>query len=133
MPPTEDHMTSPSVIEPTYPYQNQLTWSRSEKAIAHKAFNAALQRDLHAVIQETQQIASRINEPADLWELEHYLTQRRKEIDRKYQYKYSELTHVFGRLLQEGRLSEEQLHGLREDKLKAIRSHAKFLAEMEAA
>jgi len=64
--------------------------------------------------------------------LEHYLTQRRKEIDRKYDYRYSELTHVFGRLLRESRLSEEELRGLREDKLKAIRSFAKFLAKMDA-
>ncbi len=127
-------MDSPSAIQPTYPFRNEMTWSRSEKAIAaHKAFNAALRRDLHAVIQETQQMASRINEPAGLWELEHYLTLRRKQIDRKYQYKYSELAHVFGKLLQEGRLSEAELRGLREDKLKAIRSHAKFLAEIEAA
>ena len=126
-------MTSPSPIESTYPYRNEMTWSRSEKAIAHKAFNAALGRDLHAAIQETQQMASRITEPEDLWELEHYLTQRRKEIDRKYQYKYSELTHVFGKLLQEGRLSEEDLRGLRDDKLNAIHSYAKFLAELEAA
>ena len=74
-------------------------------------------------------MASQINEPADLWELEHYLTQRRKEINRKYDYRYSQLTHVFGRLLHERRLSEEELHGLREDKLKSIRSFAEFLAE----
>jgi triphosphoribosyl-dephospho-CoA synthetase len=126
-------MTSPSVLESTYPCRNEMTWSRSEKAIAHKAFNAALRRDFQAAIQKAQQMASRITEPEDLWELEHYLTQRRKEIDRKYQYKYSELTHVFGKLLQDGRLSEEELRGLREDKLKAIRSYAKFLAEMEAS
>ena len=64
--------------------------------------------------------------------MEHYLTQRRKEIDRKYDYRYSELTHVFGRLLRESRLGEEELRGLREDKLKAIRSFAKFLAKMDA-
>jgi hypothetical protein len=61
--------------------------------------------------------------------LEHYLTQRRKEIDRKYDYRYSQLTHVFGRLLYEKRLREEELRGLRADKLKPIRSVAKFLAE----
>jgi hypothetical protein len=61
--------------------------------------------------------------------LEHYLTQRRKEIDRKYDYRYSQLTHVFGRLLYEKRLREEDLRGLHEDKLKPIRSFAKFLAE----
>ncbi len=58
-----------------------------------------------------------------------YLTQRRKEIDRKYEYRYSQLTHVFGRLLYEKRLREQELRGLREDKLKPIRSFAKFLAQ----
>jgi len=65
--------------------------------------------------------------------LEHHLTQRRKEIDRKYDYRHWQLTHVFGRLLHESRLSEEELRGLREDKLKSIRSLANFLAEMDAA
>ena len=44
----------------------------------------------------------------------------------------SQLTHVFGRLLYENRLSEEDLRGLREEKLKSIRSLAKFLAESAA-
>jgi hypothetical protein len=65
--------------------------------------------------------------------LEHFLTQRRKEIDRKYEYKYSQLTQVFGRLLHEQRLCAEELRGLREDKLKSIRSFAKFLSEDAAA
>jgi len=84
------------------------------------------------VIQETKQMANQINEPAHLWDLEHYLIQRRKESDRKYDYRYSQLTHVFGRLLHKSRLSEEELRGLREDKLKSIRSFAKFLTEMDA-
>jgi hypothetical protein len=61
--------------------------------------------------------------------LEHYLTARRKEIDRKYDFRASRLTDVLGRLLHENRLGEEDLRGLREDKQKAIRSFAKFLAE----
>ena len=36
---------------------------------------------------------------------------------------------MFGRLLYEKRLRQEELRGLREDKLKPIRSFAKFLAE----
>jgi len=122
-------MTSPSATPDRYPYQDQPIWSKSEKAIARKAFDAALGRELHEVIQEAKKMASRIKEPSDLWDLEHYLTQRRKEIDRKYDYRYSQLTQVFGRLLHEKRLREEELRGLREDKLKLIRSLAKFLAE----
>src|SRR5881275_1749469 len=122
-------MTSPSANQDSYPYQNEPTWSRSEKAVARTAFDAALGRELHEVIQRARQMANEIQQSSDLWDLEHYLTQRRKEIDRKYDYRYSQLTHVFGRLLHEGRVSEEELLGLREDKLKWIRSFAKLLAQ----
>ena len=122
-------MTDSSPNQNSYPYQNEPTWSKSEKAIARKAFDVALGRELHEVIQRAKQMANEIQESSDLWELESYLTQRRKEIDRKYDYRYSQLRHVFGRLLYEGRLNEQELRGLDEDKLKSIRSIAKFLAE----
>jgi len=125
-------MTSPSAIQDSYPYQNEPIWSRSEKTIARKAFDAALGRELHEVIQETQKMASQIQHSSDLWDLEHYLTQRRKEIDSKYDYRYSRLTHVFGKLLYQNRLGEEDLRGLREDKLNSIRSVAQFLAKYAA-
>ena len=122
-------MNSPSAIQDSYPYQNEPIWSRSEKTIARKAFDAALGRELHEVIQEAKRMANEIQQSSDLWDLEHHLTQRRKEIDRKYDFRGSRLTDVLGRLLYENRLGEEELGGLREDKRKAIRSFAKFLAE----
>src|ERR1700690_2604669 len=123
---------SPSASQNTYPYQNEPIWSRSEKVIARTAFDAALGRELHEVIQEAKTMASQIQQSSDLWDLEHYLTERRKEINRKYDYRYSQLTHVFGRLLHEKRLREEELRFLREDKVKSIRSIAQFLAKYAA-
>ena len=125
-------MSSPSATQETHPWQNERTWSKSEKAIARTAFDAALERELHEVMQQAKQMATQITEPSDLWELEHYLTERRKQITRKYDYRYSQLTDVFGRLLYEKRLSEQELSGLREDKLKAIRSFAEFLTKYAA-
>jgi hypothetical protein len=122
-------MSSPSVTQHRYPYQNEPIWSKSEKAIARKAFDAARKRELHEVMQETKQMASQINEPDDLWDLEQYLTERRKDIDRKYDTRGSRLKDVLGRLLYENRLGEEDLRGLREEKLKSIRSFAQFLRD----
>jgi len=122
-------VSSPSATQNSYPYQNEPIWSRSEKIIARTVFDAALGRELHEVIQEAKKMASQIQQSSDLWDLEHYLTQRRKEIDRKYDYRYSQLTQVFGRLLYEKRLHEEELRGLGEDKVKLILSFAKFLAK----
>ena len=39
----------------------------------------------------------------------------------KYDYRYSQLILVFSRLLREGRIREEQLAGLSEEKLSYIR------------
>ena len=122
-------MSSPSVNQNTYPWQNEPTWSKSGKAIARTAFDAALKRELHEVMQETKKMASQINEPDDLWELERYLTERRKDINHKYDSRGSRLKDVLGRLLYENRLSENDLRGLREDKMKSIRSFAQFLRD----
>src|SRR5271169_844055 len=120
-------MTSPSATQHTYPYQNEPIWTRSEKAVARKAFDAALGQELHEVIQEAKKMANEIKQSSDLWDLESYLTQRRKEIDRKYDSRGSRLTDVLGRLLYENRLGEEGLRGLPEEKMKSIRSFAQFL------
>src|ERR1700693_2711842 len=109
-------MTTPSATQDSYPYQNEPIWSRSEKVIARTAFDAALGRELHKLIHEAKKRPSQIQQSSDLWDLEHYLTERRKEIDRKYDYRYSRLTRVLGRLLYEKRLCEEEVRGLGEDK-----------------
>ena len=96
-------------------------WSAKEKAVAHKAFDLALKRELDAVIQEAKDKAVRIKEPSELWELEHWLTRRRREIDGKYDFSYSSLLLTFAILLRGGYLSEEDLHGLGQDKLDSIR------------
>ena len=125
-------MSSLSVSQDRYPFRNVPTWSRSEKAIARKAFDAALKRELQEVMEEAKQKASQIKEPPDVWKLERYLAERRKEIDGKYEFRSSRLTQTFGRLLCDRRFSENELRGLGEDKLKAIRSCAKVLSENAA-
>jgi hypothetical protein len=100
-----------------------LNWSREEKAVARKAFDRALQRELEAVVIEAKKRAAKIQQPSDLWDLERYLTDRRTEIDRKYEHKYSVLIFVFGNLIQQGMLSEQELQGLSQDKLDAIRRY----------
>ena len=97
-----------------------LKWSDAEKAIARKAFERALQQDLEAITRQAKKMAGRIEQPSDLWELERYLTERRKEIDRQYDYRYSVLLNVFAGLIQKGRLGEQDLQGLSEEKIRHI-------------
>ena len=75
-------------------------------------------------IQSAKQMAAKIQQSSELWELEHHLTELRKEIDRKYEYKYSKLVFGFADLVREGKLEPEDLRGLSEEKLRYIRQHA---------
>lgn len=109
-----------------YPDIRNLKWSQAEKVIARNAFDRSLQKELEEVIQQAKRLAEKIKQPSDLWELEGFLTKRRNEIDRKYDYRYSVLPEVFGYLVREGRVTEDELHGLAEDKLAHIRKVAKF-------
>jgi hypothetical protein len=122
-------MISPSASENRYPYRNAPIWSRSERVIARTAFDAALKRELQEVMQEAKQKANQIKEPADVWKLERYLTQRRKDINDRYDFRSSRLARVLGRLFYERRIGEEELRDLGAEKMKAIRSCAKVWSE----
>ena len=99
---------------------HELMWSHAEKAIARRAFDLALGKELEALIREAKNRAARIEEPSELWDLESWLAERRREIDRMYDYRYSILPIVFARLLRDGRLSGDDLYGLGQEKLDLI-------------
>jgi hypothetical protein len=109
----------PEVQNP-YTMMRSLKWSGAEKVIARRAFDHALQQDLEEVIRQAKKMAEKIEQSSDLWELERYLTERRKEIDRRYDYRYSVLLNVFADLIQKDRLHEQDLRGLSEEKLQHI-------------
>jgi photoprotection regulator FRP-like protein len=86
-------------------------------------------RELQDATQKAKQMANQIKEPAGVWELERYLTQRRKDIDRKYEFRSSRLTQVFGMLWYERRITKEELAAYNRNSTKKIRSCAKMLSE----
>ena len=116
----------PSIQPPAkdiYSTMRDLHWSAKEKDIARRAFDRALHRELEVTIRRTKQMAEKIKEASELWELEQHLTKRRKEIDAKYEYKYSTLLLVLADLVREGRTSLDELARLADDKLRCIRDH----------
>jgi hypothetical protein len=96
-------------------------WTDREKRIARGVFEGALADELASTIADVKARAAAVVAPEDMWALERHLRERRRDIDRKYDYRYSQLVRVFGQLLREGRIREEQLVGLSEGKLNDIR------------
>ena len=102
----------------------EYAWSPKEKTIARTAFDKAFNNECTHVIATLRTRLSKITEPRDVWKLETYLSEKRRLIDRKYDYRYSALILVFGALLREGWIETRDLDGLAEDKLQRIKAIA---------
>jgi hypothetical protein len=101
---------------------HDLRWSPSEKKVARSAFEAALESALANVMAEFKRRAEAATTPSEMWEIEIYLRQQRREIDEAFDYRYSQLPMVFARLIHAGHLDASRLSGLSEEKLEVIRS-----------
>ena len=96
-------------------------WSAAEKKIARRAFEGARDREFAALITRLKQLAAQLANSADTWDMHDFLSDQLRDIERKYDYRYSQLVIVFGRLMREKWLEEKDIVGLSEEKLEAIR------------
>ncbi len=99
----------------------EIKWSKTEKLISRAAFDKALKSELDSTIQTVKELANSMSQPGQIWELEDYLRKKRREIDNKYDYRYSALLFVFGHVVKEGWIGMEDLQGLGEEKIERIR------------
>lgn len=103
-----------------------LKWSTEEKKIARKAFYKAYKKEMLQIQEEVYEKVKRFREENDVWKLHDFLSQKRKELDEKYEYRYSILIYVFARLMREGFITEEDLKGLSEEKVLKIKGMLDF-------
>ncbi len=103
---------------------HDLKWTASEKKSARRIFESALAAELGELMTVFKLKASRASTPDDLWAIESFLSAARREIDAKYDFRYSRLIFLFGALLREGRVHASDLNAFSEDKLAYIRGIA---------
>jgi len=101
-------------------YSNEIKWSSSEKKIARDAFDKAYQNEIEEIENAIKEKVKKLEMASDIWSLHDYLTKRRKEIDRKYDYRYSQLLFVFRTLISQNYISVNDLSGLSEEKISII-------------
>ena len=110
----------------------ELHWSHSEKSVARTAFDAARSREVATIRKEVEAMPQRSDASVEIWRIHDFLSEKRGQIDQKYDYRYSVLISVFGRLLHEEWVSEADLAGLSSEKLQLIRRSAAGWAEVDA-
>ncbi|OLE56853.1 MAG: hypothetical protein AUI36_15255 [Cyanobacteria bacterium 13_1_40CM_2_61_4] len=113
-------------------FRNNVRWTAAEKKVARKAFENALERHLSAITAEAKRMMANVTDPSDLWQVEAYLTESRKTVDRMYQFRYSDLLRVFSILMQDEWLKEADLVGLQPEKIADITRGAESLRRILA-
>jgi hypothetical protein len=98
-----------------------LKWSNEEKKVARKVFDNAYQREMDEIKSLLLNKVSQMKTNSELWAIEDFLSEKRKVVDSKYDYRYSQIILVFSRLLCEGYLSEEDISELAEEKRDLIK------------
>ena len=101
---------------------NDIKWSKTEKTIARAAFDKAYEKECNQIICKIKEKVRKLSDPEDIWELHDYLSEIRKEIDEKYDYRYSVLILAFALLLKQDFLKIQDLEGLSADKIDRIKS-----------
>jgi hypothetical protein len=112
------------------PFGDNVRWTGAEKKVARRAFDQALERHLSAIIAEAKRMMENVASPSDLWGVEAYLTESRKNVDRVYQFRYSDLLRVFSVLMRDKWLHEADLAGLQPEKIADIKRSAEALLRM---
>ena len=98
----------------------EFTWSATEKKAARTAFDLALARETSATRQQAEAMLRNSSDDRVIWRLHDYLDEKRREVDQKYDYRYSVLMMVFPRLVSEGWLKLEELAGIGAEKVDVI-------------
>src|SRR5882757_8307423 len=103
------------------------TWAPSEKKLARIAFDKAFERQCTAIIQEVRRMLETTTAPSDIFRVHEYLTEQKRIVDRVYDYRYSRLLDVFGRLLSDGWLREATLTVSNQRRLPKLNTKQVFL------
>ena len=80
-----------------------------------------MKNECEALVIKLKVLAEKAENSDDVWAIHDYLTEQRKTIDGKYDYRYSQLIVVFGRLLREKWIEDKDIEGLSAEKIQAIR------------
>ena len=96
----------------------------AEKKAARAAFDAAFARECATIRHEVEAMLKRSPDPTEIWRVHDYLSKKRRQIDQKYNYRYSVLTSVLGHLLAEGWVTETEIATLKPERIEKIKRSA---------
>ena len=81
---------------------NDTKWTKKEKFIAREAFQKAYKKECMSIADNLKNMINEVSGPEDLWEVRNYLSKTLKNIERRYDFRYSVLILVFAQLMKDG-------------------------------
>lgn len=100
------------------------TWSPKEKRAARAIYDGVMERAEADFL--TRHRAKEVNSFEELWAYEEELREQREDFQQIFHYAYSRLDLCFGIAMRRGWIAEEELQGLREERIERIKRIATF-------
>jgi hypothetical protein len=97
-----------------------LTWSAKEKQVARSVFERTALQEERELLEYFKSKSAKLENMEGLRALQYEMQEAERKHQQKYDFRYSQLIIVFGRLVREGRIETEALKGLSEEKVEYI-------------
>ena len=99
---------------------DDIKWTKKEKSIARKAFDKAFEKECVSITDNIKNMISEVSCPEDLWKIRDSLSKTLRNIEKKYDFRYSILILVLAQLIKDEWIEENDLIGLDEYKISKI-------------
>jgi hypothetical protein len=88
---------------------------------AREAYDRAYERECTKIMEKVHGMLSGMEDPKEIWKIDDYLRKIKREMDSRYDYRYSILIIVFGKLMREGLILDSDIEKFSQDKIDAIK------------
>ncbi len=97
-----------------------LTWSANEKQLARTVFERAALEEERELLEYFKRKSATLKNMEGLRSLLHEMQETERRYQEKFDFRYSQLIILFGRLVREGRIGIEVFNGFSQEKLEFI-------------
>jgi hypothetical protein len=105
---------------------SQQGWTNPEKEIARNLYAKVVLEEYDEIIKDFKRRAQKVKTRDEFWEMENYIKEVHRDLEARFDPRYSQILFVFGSLLRRGKISNEQLKGLSNEKINEIHRIAKL-------
>ena len=108
-----------------------MNWTKAEKELARELFQTIRKREFEKLTLDIQNKSSIIENENDIWNLREFLNEKEKEMDSKYDFRYSVLIDQFIFFINDSLLSLDEISSFSKEKKDKITKNLNLIEKLK--